>query len=75
MNQKLFTYQSSPYFSKDFLTLFLIILGNITFASRVSQLLSITHEICKCFNFHPICDIRGTFLDIFKILIKFGMRV
>ena len=32
--------------------------------SCVSQLLSITHEIYKSFDYNPSVDIRGVFLDI-----------
>ena len=53
MNQKLFTYQSSPYFSKDFLTLFLIILGNITFASPFNWgLYQVIHVFHNYYQLH-----------------------
>ena len=35
------------------------------------QLLSITHEIYKSFDCHPLTDMRGTFLDISKAFDKF----
>ena len=38
--------------------------------SRVSQLLSITHEIYRSFDYHPPTDIRGIFLDISKAFDK-----
>ena len=34
------------------------------------QLLSITHEIYKSFDYHPPTDMRGTFLDISKAFDK-----
>ena len=34
--------------------------------SCVAQILSITYEICKRFDYNPPCKIRGTFLDISK---------
>ena len=44
--------------------------GFIPSDSCVSQLLSITHEIYKCFDCHPPTDMRGTFLDISKAFDK-----
>ena len=38
--------------------------------SCVSQLLSITLEVCKSFDCHPPTDMRGTFLDISKAFDK-----
>ena len=38
--------------------------------SCVAQLLSITHEIYKCFDFNPPADMRGIFLDISKAFDK-----
>ena len=36
----------------------------------VAQLLSITHEMYKCFDFDPLVDMRGTFLYISKAFDK-----
>ena len=44
--------------------------GFIPGDSCVAQLLSITHEICKSFDWNLPCDIRGTFLDISKAFDK-----
>ena len=38
--------------------------------SCVLQLLSITHEMYKSFDYHPPTDVRGTFLDISKAFDK-----
>ena len=38
--------------------------------SCVPQLLSITHEIYKSFDYNPSVDIRGVFLDILKAFDK-----
>ena len=48
--------------------------GFIPGDSCVSELLSMTHEIYKSFECHPPTDMRGTFLDISKHSIKFGMK-
>ena len=38
--------------------------------SCISQLLSITHEICKSFDCNRLVDVRGTFSDISKAVDK-----
>ena len=44
--------------------------GIIPFDSCVGHLLSITHEIYKCFDYKPPTDMKGIFLDISKALDK-----
>ena len=41
-------------------------LGFMPSNSCVSQLLSIIHETCKCFDCSPSVDVRGIYLDISK---------
>ena len=39
------------------------------------QLLSIVHDIYKSFDCNPPLEVRGIFLDIFKALTEFGLKV
>ena len=42
--------------------------------SCISQLLSIVHDINSSFDCDPTQDVRGIFLDVLRLLIKYGMR-
>ena len=42
--------------------------------SCINQLLAITHEIFEAFDCNPPLEVRSVFLDISKVLTRFGMK-